>query len=194
MNARLRRLMADYEQIKTEFSGHPYITVTPVSGNPPDRYRVTYKLKGLRWDPRRRDVVVVDHHEAEVYLHDDYPRQKPQCTMLTDIFHPNFGPYICIGDHWAAGERLADVIIQIGDMIQYRNYNPRSPLNAEAAVWAIHNPHRLPVGNVDLYQPDIEVELVVPSEEDDLGIVLRPAPQDDDLDIYLGPAEEAVDA
>ncbi len=32
MSARLRRLAADYEKVRTEFAGHPYITVTPMGG------------------------------------------------------------------------------------------------------------------------------------------------------------------
>ena len=160
INARMRRLMSDYEKIRTEFAGHKYITVEPIGGQPPERYRVTYRLKGLRWDRRQNRPIVIGNHVAEIVLHREYPREKPQCRLLTEIWHPNFGPYICIGDHWAAGETLADVILQIGDMIQYKSYNPKSPLNGLAARWAVDNRAYLPVGNIDLYQaePDITLE------------------------------------
>lgn len=157
MSARLRRLFADYEKVRTEFAGHKYITVTPISGNPPEKYQVTYRLKGLRWDNGQNRPIVVSHHVAEIVLQQGYPREKPQCRLLTEIWHPNFGPYICIGDHWAAGETLVDIIIQIGEMIQYKSYNPKSPLNGLAARWAHENQPYFPVGNVDLYQAEPEI-------------------------------------
>lgn len=176
MSARLRRLAADYEKIRTEFAGHRYITVKPIRGNPPDRYRVIYKVKGVRKLGPNHKPVVENYHEAEIYLHADYPREKPKCTMLTEIFHPNFGSYICIGDHWAAGETLVDVIVQIGQMIQYQNYNPKSPLNPIAAVWAHNHEQLFPIGNVDLYQPEPDIVLGETQEEDeDIEIVIGPS-------------------
>ncbi len=160
MNARLRRLYADWQQIRDEFAGHPHITVTPLHGNPPEAYRVEYRVKGLELDPATNRPRERNYHVAEIYLHQGYPRQKPKCVLLTPIFHPNFGNYICIDDYWAAGETLVDVIIQIGQMIQYQNYNPKSPLNAVAARWAQQHEDLFPIGNVDLYQPEIDVDLL----------------------------------
>ncbi len=71
-----------------------------------------------------------------------------------------FGSYICIDDYWAAGETLADVIIQIGQMIQYQSYNPKSPLNAVAARWCQQNEHLFPIGDADLYQPELDIDLL----------------------------------
>jgi ubiquitin-protein ligase len=159
MSARLRRLAADYERIRNEFAGHPYIQAQPISGNPPDRYLVTFRVPGLRWDSRLNRPVETSFHQADIYLHNDYPREKPRCVLRTEIWHPNFGSWICIGDHWAAGETLADVIIQIGEMIQYQNYNPKSPLNAQAAKWAREHEHLFPVGRVNLWQPEPEIKL-----------------------------------
>ena len=53
--------------------------------------------------------------------------------MLTPIFHPNIDESaICVGDHWVAGERLIDLVVRIGQMIAYQEYNIKSPLNGEA--------------------------------------------------------------
>ncbi|MGE5398683.1 MAG: ubiquitin-conjugating enzyme E2 [Chitinophagales bacterium] len=158
MNARMRRLKADYERIQNEFSLHPHIKAEPIDGKPPCRYLVTYYLKGLRWDKRIQRPVETDFHQAEIYLHLEYPRLKPQCIMKTEIFHPNFGDWICVGDYWAAGETLASIIIQIGQMIQYQIYNPRSPVNPQAAKWARENENLLPIGLINLYQPQPEDE------------------------------------
>jgi hypothetical protein len=66
--------------------------------------------------------------------------------MLTPVFHPNFDDSsVCIGDFWAASESLDDLIIRIGRMIAYQEYNTKSPLNGLAAKWAAQNQHLLPV-------------------------------------------------
>jgi hypothetical protein len=75
-----------------------------------------------------------------------YPRRAPQCRMLTPVFHPNFDDsMVCIGDFWAASEGLDDLIIRIGRMITYQEYNTKSPLNGLAAKWAAQNSHLLPI-------------------------------------------------
>lgn len=191
MNPRLRRLAADFEQIRTAFAGHRYIKVEAIEGNPPEKYRVTYFVKGVKAIDGDLKPILSEKHIAYIYLHADYPREKPKCVLETPIYHPNFGSYICIGDSWGAGETLVDVIVQIGDMIQYQSYNPKSPLNANAARWAVDHKNFFPVGNIDLYQPEPEVVLDLPAETDDLGIELHPSKKpepepSDDLDIKLG--------
>ncbi len=158
MNARIRRLTADYNGIIQAFTKHPHIKVQAVEGNPPIRYLVAYSVPGIRWDKRLQKPVESNFHQAEIYLHRDYPRLKPRCVMKTEIFHPNFGDWICVGDYWAAGEKLSDIIIQIGQMIQYQKYNPQSPVNVVAARWAIENARMLPIGHSDLYLPEPETQ------------------------------------
>ncbi|MGE5417188.1 MAG: ubiquitin-conjugating enzyme E2 [Acidobacteriota bacterium] len=160
MNARTRRLMADYLKIQDEFTGHPNIKVLPLEGEPPTRYLISYYLKGIRWDNRLQRPVETDFHQAEIYLHRDYPRLKPRCIMKTEIFHPNFGDWICVGDYWAAGETMADIIIRIGEMIQYQKYNNKSPVNVAAARWARENERLFPIGTVNLYQAEARAEIV----------------------------------
>lgn len=152
--ARMRRIAADWEQIKQEFTGHKYIQVTPIGPEPPEKYHVTYFVTGIYMQPNGK-VEKLDRHEVEITLHSDYPRYKPLCKILTPIWHPNFRDgQICIGDIWGAGESLSDIIINIGDMIQYKSWNSYSPLSAEAAQWAINNKQMFPVGNADLHKAD----------------------------------------
>jgi len=175
ISPRIRRLQNDYKNIKHELSGHPYIKVVPTEGNPPERYLLAYKVRGLMLD-KTKTPVEIDHHEFEMYLHSDYPREKPRIFTKSTIFHPNISDWVCIGDHWASGETLVDVIIQLGEMIQYRTYNTKSPLNGIAAKWANENAHLLPVGTIDLYQPEPEIELKTGSgnkEIDDFEITLK---------------------
>lgn len=154
MDARLRRIASDYEQVKKDFAGHKHIIVTPIGTEPPEKYHVTYFVNGIYLLEDGR-IETLGRHEVEITLHADYPRYKPICRILTPVWHPNFRDgQICIGDIWGAGESLTDIIINIGDMIQYKSWNSFSPLSAEAAQWAVDNKHLFPVGNVDLYIAD----------------------------------------
>lgn len=154
MDARLRRIASDYEQIRKDFAGHKNIVVTPIGGELPQKYHVTYYVNGIYLQPDGR-IETLGRHEVEIELHSEYPRYKPLCKILTPIWHPNFRDgQICIGDIWGAGESLTDIIINIGDMIQYKSWNSFSPLSADAAAWAMDNKHLFPVGNVNLYIAD----------------------------------------
>lgn len=155
--------------MKEEFSDHPYISYE-FEGNdiPPEKYFVSYKnVKGLRLfkDEKTdsKELKIVTDHKIEIYLHSDYPRLKPQCNLLSGAFHPNFrmaNPHdICIGDYWASGETLVDIIYQVGEMITYQSYNVSSPLNGIAAKWAKENLEKFPLDNLNLRQPEIEINL-----------------------------------
>jgi hypothetical protein len=155
---RLRRLAADFEAVRGEFSGHPYVFVSALGPNrPPEAYRVTFRVRGLRLEGNQ--PVPTDHHEVEIQLPLGYPREKPLCTPLTPLFHPNVKDYYCIQDYWAAGQSLVDTIAKIADMIQFKVYNPASPLDALAARWAQQNPQLFPLGNVSLGAPEVEIVL-----------------------------------
>lgn len=151
MNARFRRITADYEEIKKNFEGHKNIIVEPIGPEPAEKYRITYYINGIYLTEDSK-IETLNKHTVTITLHSEYPRYKPICTIETPIWHPNFKDgQICIGDIWGAGESLSDIIVNIGDMIQYKSWNSFSPLSASAAKWAIENKHIFPVGNIDLW-------------------------------------------
>jgi ubiquitin-protein ligase len=158
MNPRQRRLAADFAAIRGEFSGHEHITVEPVGANPPDVYRITYRVRGLRLEGDQ--PVTAEEHVCEVRLPLGYPREQPYVVPITPVFHPNIAAHYCVGDYWSAGQPLADIIRKIGDMLQYRIYNVRAPLDALAAKWTAENEALLPIGDVDLGSPDPLVERI----------------------------------
>lgn len=174
--ARMRRLASDYEEVKKNFAGHKNIIVTPVGDEPPEKYNVTYFVNGIYLLPDGK-IETLGRHEVEITLHADYPRYKPICKILTPIWHPNFRDgQICIGDIWGAGESLSDIIVNIGDMIQYKSWNSYSPLSADAAQWAMENKHLFPVGNIDLFYSDyssakdsVEIDLFDEVKEESSG-------------------------
>ena len=157
---RLRRLRLDHERLQARFRNWSPVQIMGHAGIPPEQYHVTYRLKGLfaSLDGRVTDR---DEHVAEINLSLGYPRRAPQCKMLTPIFHPNFdGSSICIGDFWAASEGLDDLVIRIGRMIAYQEYNTKSPLNGLAARWAAQNANLLPVDRREIAPP-----MMQPTEE-----------------------------
>lgn len=142
---RIRRLTLDYELLQKILRESPLVAISGVAGMPPEIYRFSYKLKGLYVSPSG-EILERDTHLLEVNLTLDYPRRAPQCRMLTPIFHPNFDETsVCIGDFWAASEGLDDLIIRIGRMIAYQEYNTKSPLNGLAAKWAAEHAQLLPI-------------------------------------------------
>jgi ubiquitin-protein ligase len=158
MNPRLRRLLHDFESVRATFSGHPHVSVEPEPArHPPERYRVTYRVRGLALEGTQ--PVYRDEHVVDVMLPLHYPADKPYCVPVSPVFHPNVKDYFCIADHWAAGMSLIDVIFQIGDMIQWRAYNTRSPLDAVAARWANENEALFPIGDVELGVPEVDVAI-----------------------------------
>lgn len=148
---RTRRLLADAAAMSRTFSTGRVIELVEAVGQPPDCYRLRYHVRSLERPSRKGHPLPRDVHEIEVSLPEDYPRLPPVCRMLTPVFHPNIDTStICIGDHWTAGERLVDLCIRIGEMLAYQAYNIRSPLDAEAAMFADLNADQLPTDPRDL--------------------------------------------
>jgi ubiquitin-protein ligase len=149
LGPRARRLSADYAALAAAFAGHPAVTITPVPPTPPERYRVVYNVPALALAPDRRPHRV---HQTivDIFLPPEYPREKPYLTTSYPVFHPNFGAHVCIADYWSPSQSLVDIVVEVGDMLQWRVFNVRSPLNAVAANWSAENAWQLPVGNVDV--------------------------------------------
>jgi hypothetical protein len=164
----LTRLANDYDQIRARFDGHPAIRVDALGTVPPERYRVTYYVPSLRLDQNSRPIIsettVVDFD-----LPMGYPKEKPHAVAHGNVFHPNFGEYVCIADFWSPAQSLADIVLEVGQMLQWQKYNIQSPLNAIAADWAVKHQAELPVGHKDLQGAtavlDISIKNIVREEE-----------------------------
>lgn len=155
LSPRQRRLASDFRMMQEQFTDFPLIHLEQAFGNPPERYVVSYHVRGIEC-LREDRVVYRDYHEVEIELPGTYPRTPPICKMRTPIFHPNIEPaIICIGDHWTAAERLCDLVVRIGEMITYQAHNIKSPLDGEAAMWTDLHQDILPVDGRDLTPPDV---------------------------------------
>jgi ubiquitin-protein ligase len=169
--------MLDEEMLRALLKDWPLIRITGTAGKPPEVYRFTYNLKGLYVSPSG-EIMERDSHTLEVNLTLGYPRRAPQCRMLTPVFHPNFDDsMVCIGDFWAASEGLDDLILRIGRMIAYQEYNTKSPLNGLAAKWAAQNRHLLPIDVRAVAPPLKGAERVAHSLGDSPFIVAPSVPE-----------------
>lgn len=159
---RLKRLENDYLDLRTRFDGHPYIKVDAVGPAPAERYRVIYKVPSLRLNQANQPIVT-NVTVVDFMLPSAYPKEKPHAVALEQVFHPNFGEYVCIADFWSPAQKLGDIILEVGEMLQWQKYNILSPLNAVAADWAVKHKADLPVGNADLSAatkaPNVTVKL-----------------------------------
>lgn len=156
-SVRLRRLVADFEKLRDYVRSQRLVRLIDYEGDPPERYQLEYRIRSVRLVDE--DLEWVDRHKVEIALPRNYPRQPPQCRMLSPVFHPNIAPHaICVGDHWSAGESLQSIVVRIGEMLAFQSYNVKSPLNGEAARWVEENLDELPLDDVCLLAEEDKAE------------------------------------
>jgi ubiquitin-protein ligase len=106
-----------------------------------DEYEVSFTCKGIVLKGDKPEVL--DKHLVKIKLGVNYPFEPPRLECVVPIFHPNVNSEtgeICIqGAPWDSTRHLDDVCIQIGEMIQYKNFNVSNRWNKDAAVYAIKN-------------------------------------------------------
>jgi ubiquitin-protein ligase len=182
LSPRIRRLKLDQDQMVARFRDWPLIQITGTAGMPAEVYRFAYHIKGLFVAPNGQIQERAVHH-LEVNLSLGYPRRAPQCRMLTPVFHPNFDEAtVCIGDFWAASEGLDDLIVRIGRMIAYQEFNTKSPLNGLAAKWAAQHAQLFPVDPRDIAPP-----LERPKPADEKSAANLPGPEGNAGTLTSGP-------
>jgi ubiquitin-protein ligase len=191
LSPRIRRLKLDYDKMTQKFANWPLIQITGTAGMPPEVYRFVYNIKGLFVSPTG-DIQERDVHYLEVNLSLGYPRRAPQCRMLTPVFHPNFDDStVCIGDFWAASEGLDDLIIRIGRMISYQEYNTKSPLNGLAAKWAEQRAKLFPVDPRDIAPPTDKPQTVAPIAAESESPAATAVPDSEGASGAMAPATSA---
>jgi ubiquitin-protein ligase len=145
-DVRDRRLRSDRRRLEELTAASDLIRIVSMAGEPPEDYVIGFACKGLV-APGLAMPQAGEEHQVQVVLPAGYPSAPPQLRWLTPIFHPNVnaeGTRVCI-DVWFPSQFLDDLCILLGRMIQYRNYNPYSHLNRDAAIWAATHPHLLPI-------------------------------------------------
>jgi hypothetical protein len=151
---RLTRLENDHKQMTAMHERGGLIYVIAVDGNPPERYVVGFRCRGIAAIDDNDRPVLRDDHRVELALTIDYPRVRPVMRWLTPIFHPNFDNYgrVCL-EHWYSQQTLSELCEVLAELVQYKNYNTTSPLNMDAAMWAMRHREELPIDDRSLFTP-----------------------------------------
>ena len=164
------QLEAIFQEIKTNFAQHQQIQVTPIAGDPPEQYRVTYHLQGFCKE-EGKEVQICPDHTITITLPFGFPHFPPNCTPESPIFHPDFDQAaICIGEFWASNPSLTELIIHIGRMLCGEIYSSNNAFNEEAAAWFKENQNKLPLDTIrqisapaEQPQPSAEEEHAIPT-------------------------------
>jgi ubiquitin-protein ligase len=167
---RMRRLKADFELMKELDARSDMISFKAVDarpGVPPERYIVTFTCKSISNVDRSGNPKFSNHHQVEIYLHNQYPQRWPGMKWLTPIWHPNINHLngsVCIDAAWWTASRSLDrLIIMLGEMLQWKNFHddptkPPFPWDAEAARWSREyrkkHPNDFPVDHRELLRPE----------------------------------------
>jgi len=167
---RMRRLRADYELMQELSARTDMISVTAQSPHPnlpPERYIVTFKCKSIVGVDSSGNPKFADHHQVEIYLHNQYPQRWPGMKWMTPIWHPNINHLngsVCIDAAWWTASRSLDrLVIMLGEMLQWKNFHddptkPPFPWDADAARWSREyrktHPNAFPVDTRELMRPE----------------------------------------
>ena len=150
---RLKRLYNDRDQMLLLHQSNGLIQLIAVDGDPPERYVVAFHCRGVAEIDANDQPVVREDHRTELILTAEYPRVRPLIRWMTPIFHPNFiRGDVCIKE-WYPQQPLAELCQVLAEMVQYKNYNTTSPLNMDAALWAMRHRSELPIDSRSLSTP-----------------------------------------
>jgi ubiquitin-protein ligase len=154
MDKRLARLEEEYRSLMDVSGRSDLLHIEPIEGEPPKRYRISFKCRGIMLQPDTGKPCVTVNHVMEIYLPSKYPNERPERRWLTPIFHPNINKNggVCLGDDWAPSMTLAWLVEQLADYVTYRAYNVDDPYNKEAAAWARENSDKFPVDSRPLFK------------------------------------------
>jgi ubiquitin-protein ligase len=134
------RLKADRELLAALQAASTIFTCEP-SGEPPDRYTLTFRGKGLARDASAQsDVVVVELHQIDLRMPYSYPTSPPDIRWLTPIWHPNvsFSGFVNLADIglvWTKEVPLDVVCQRLWDVARGEFRNEGKATNYAAKNW-----------------------------------------------------------
>jgi ubiquitin-protein ligase len=167
-DVRENRLRNDHHLLRELVNRSEFIHIVTTEGDPPEKYLIRFTCRGVEKIQPNGDPVYREQHEVTIYLHAEYPLKQPQLKWLTPIFHPNIHVTgaVCIGAWWPA-KKLDDLLLGMAEMVQYKNYDPKDPMNSKAAAWALRNKNLFPVDKRALKGQSLEDLIVLGEEESD---------------------------
>lgn len=134
---RLRNDFAAIQKLQSESSILDFVAI----GALPESYTLIFRGLGVWKTELNHDVLTRDEHQVVVRFNASYPRMMPELVWKTPIFHPNISSsgVVCLGGYgtyWVPSVTLDELCTMLWDMIRYKNFDPESPYNRQAAIWA----------------------------------------------------------
>lgn len=129
-----RELLAALDAASTIFS-------CEATGQPPDRYTLVFRGKGLGRDAAAgSDVSVIELHQIDLRMPYSYPAMPPDIRWITPLWHPNvsFSGFVNpadIGLVWTSEVPLDLVCERLWDVARGQFINPVKATNYAAKNW-----------------------------------------------------------
>ncbi len=183
MGIATKQLEAIFQEVNDHFKSSQYVSIQPDAGNPPEKYEVTYTIKGLHQN-KKNEVVESTRHTIAISIPFGFPHFPPNCKPISPIFHPDFDQAaICIGDFWKKGSTVSNLIVHIAQMISGKIFSTDNAFNEEAVTWYKQHSDRLPFDSVDFdYEPHGPTSSSLIDSFDELEAL--------EIDVFEDPAEE----
>lgn len=134
------RLRAEQKTLAA-LQGASTILTFQATGNPPDRYTITFRGHGAcRAAAARGGVEIALVHRVEARLPFGYPEHPPDLRWLTPIMHPNISYSGCvnlkeIGIEWTPEITLDVLCERLWDIARLAYVNKIDPSNYAAEKW-----------------------------------------------------------
>ncbi len=145
-----------FSEIENEFQQDSDITITPVAGDPPNEYEITFHIPCTTKD-EQGNIEITSEHVVSMSIPFGFPHFPPSCKPKSSIFHPDFdNSAVCLGDFWSNTPSLVELIRHLKMMIGGERYSTQNPFNPAAADWFLANQSQLPFAKEyagDLKQP-----------------------------------------
>ena len=88
-SSRIARLNADRELLAALDAASSIFSME-MTGEPPDRYTLTFRGKGLGRDASASsDVTLIELHQIDLRMPYSYPASPPDIRWITPLWHPN---------------------------------------------------------------------------------------------------------
>jgi hypothetical protein len=138
--SREARLKADHELLAALQAGSTIFTFE-ATGNPPDRYTLTFRGKGLGRDASSQsEITTIELHQVDLRMPYSYPQSPPDIRWLTPLWHPNvsFSGFVSLADigiAWTKEVPLDVLCERLWDVARGQYMNPNKATNYAAKNW-----------------------------------------------------------
>jgi ubiquitin-protein ligase len=152
----LIRLENEWRRLQRSFACHPFVNITPLSGDPPAEFQVQYRVRTLAFN-QQNQLTYVTSCPIHIWLPPQFPHAPPAVRPMAPIFHPNVTmEWIYLPVLWNATLTLEQVVTLVGRLLAYQTWDPTQNANPVAMDWLAQNQHLCPTDPVAFFNPDTE--------------------------------------